>query len=191
MGDPVLHLLAGPNGSGKSTLWEVVLEPVLHLEFVNADEIAKVRWPNESEQRAYEAAELAATRRDQLINARASFATETVFSHESKVELVRHAVEAGYLVTLHVVAVPVELAVLRVENRIENGGHVVPEEKVRERYERLWEHVADALALADHGWVYDNTIAREPFRPIAELEQGVLLWSDWPTWTPSALMRVG
>ena len=103
MADPVLHLLAGPNGSGKSTLWAYVLEPVLRLEFVNADAIAAHRWPDDAQRHAYEAAELAAARRDHLIAARTSFATETVFSHESKVELVRVAVDAGYLVTLHVI----------------------------------------------------------------------------------------
>src|SRR5205823_7689090 len=85
----------GPNGSGKSTLWSYVLEPELH---------------------AYEAAAIAAARRQELIATRRSFVTETVFSHESKIELVRIAVEAGYLVTLHVAAVPEALAVDRVEN---------------------------------------------------------------------------
>ena len=72
---------------------------------------------------------MAAERRDELLTARTSFVTETVFSHESKVDLVKAAVEAGYLVTLHVVLVPEDLAVVRVANRVENGGHDVPEEK--------------------------------------------------------------
>src|SRR4051794_11389469 len=99
MADPVLHLLAGPNGSGKSTLWTHVLDLELHLEFVNADAIAGNRWPDDPAIHAYEAAELAAARRDELIAAGRSFATETVFSHQSKIDLVRSAVEAGYIVT--------------------------------------------------------------------------------------------
>jgi predicted ABC-type ATPase len=187
MADPVLHLLAGPNGSGKSTLWALVLEPELHLEFVNADEINEQRWPDDPGDHAYEAARLAGVRRDELIAARASFATETVFSHESKVELVRAAVEAGYLVTLHVVVVPVDTAVARVDNRVENGGHSVPEIKVRERYGRLFAHVVNAIGLAEHALVYDNTTAATPFRPIAEFERGALLWSGWPSWAPEEL----
>ena len=187
MADPVLHLLAGPNGSGKSTLWALVLEPELHLEFVNADAIAEQHWPDDPVSHAYEAAELAATRRQELMAARSSYATETVFSHESKVELVRVAVEAGYLVTLHVVAVPENLAVDRVENRVENGGHAVPENKVRARYGRLWAHVADAIHLAEHSRVYDNTTGAAPFRLVAEFERGALLWSEWPPWLPEEL----
>jgi predicted ABC-type ATPase len=191
MADPVLHLLAGPNGSGKSTLWAYVLEPELRLEFVNADVVAKERWPDDAVSHAYEAAKMAAARREELIAARRSFATETVFSHESKIDLVRSAVEAGYLVTLHVIAVPEALAVDRVENRVENGGHAVPKPKVRARYRRLWAHVAEAIALAERSCVYDNTTAATPFRLVAEFERGALLWSDWPAWIPNELSTLG
>ena len=191
MGDPVLHVLAGPNGSGKSTLWRLVLEPELYLEFVNADEIANELWADDPETHAYDAAALAAQRRDELIAARTSFATETVFSHESKVELIEAAVAAGYLVTLHVLVIPADLAVARVESRVENGGHNVPEEKVRGRYERLWSHVARAVAIVERVLVYDNTTAAAPFRPIAEFERGSPLWSDWPPYAPDELLALG
>lgn len=183
MPDPVLHLLAGPNGSGKSTLWPRVLQPELHLEFVNADEIAAAR-PSVD---AYGAAALAAARRDELVAQRTSFATATVFSHESKVDLVASARDAGYLVFLHVLAVPVDLAVARVVSRVENGGHDVPESKIRDRHERLWHLVAEAIGLAEHAMVYDNTRADGPFRPIAEFERGERVWSTWPPWGPAAL----
>ena len=187
MADPVLHLLGGPNGSGKSTLWTHVLEPELHLEFKNADVIVQERWPNDPGSHAYEAADIAAARREERIAARRSVATETVFSHESKVELVRTAVEAGYLVTLHVIAVPEAVAVDRVDNRVENGGHAVPEDKIRGRYGRLWAQVADAIPLVERCRVYDNTMAATPFRLVAEFERGALLWSDWPIWMPEEL----
>jgi predicted ABC-type ATPase len=187
MADPVLHLLGGPNGSGKSTLWTYVLEPELHLEFVNADVLAEEHWPDDPAGHAYEAAEMAATRREELVAARRSFATETVFSHESKVAFVTAAVEAGYLVTLHVIAVPEGTAVDRVDNRVENGGHSVPEDKIRGRYGRLWAHVADAIPLVERCRVYDNTTAATPFLLVAEFERGTLLWSDWPVWMPEEL----
>ena len=191
MADPVLHLLSGPNGAGKSTLWKLVLDPVLHLEFVSADGIAQQHWPAEAESRSYEAARLATARRHELLAGRASFATETVFSHESKVDLVSAAVGAGYLVTLHVVGIPEGLAVARVADRVANGGHTVPAAKVRERYRRLWRHVAAAILIADQAVVYDNTMAREPFRPVAGFERGMLTWSSWPAWAPRELQQLG
>jgi peroxiredoxin Q/BCP len=60
------------------------------------------------------------------------------------------AVEAGYLVTLHVFVVPEDLAVDRVENRVENRGHAVPENKIRERYARVWPHAVGSSRYAPH-----------------------------------------
>src|SRR6185312_14341909 len=135
---PLLHLLAGPNGAGKSSYVRDILAPATHLPFINADEIAASRWPDAQAAHAYEAAQMAEVQRRELIAAGTSFISETVFSHPSKIQLVSHASDAGYLVHLHVVMVPVELSVQRVLERVRRGGHDVPEQKIRERYERLW-----------------------------------------------------
>ena len=84
------------------------------LPFVNADRIASDRFPGQELEQAYVAAEIAATARDALIAARIDFCTETVFSHESKVNLVTTAAGAGYDVVLHVVMIPQELSGPRV-----------------------------------------------------------------------------
>lgn len=188
MADPVLHVVAGPNGAGKSTLYHRVIGPVTRLEFVNADVIAAREWPDDAATHAYDAARLAAERRQELLAAGTSFVTETVFSHESKVELIKAAVEAGYLVTLHVVLVPEHLAVARVINRIANGGHDVPEEKVRSRFARLWSLVAEAIALVDEAALYDNSSASAPFRVVASFNRGVAVSKPaWPRWAPNEL----
>ena len=186
--DPVLHVLAGPNGSGKSTFVERVLAPETHLPFVNADVIARERWPGEEAEHGYEDSRDAATARSALLAERRSFLTETVFSHPSKLELLREARAAGYRVTLHVVVVPVELCVARVGHRVEQGGHHVPEDKVRERYARLWSYVHDAVHLADEALVYDNSTAKQAFRLVAAFYAGRVVGApDWPTWTPALL----
>ena len=190
MADPVLHLLAGPNGAGKSTLHEKVIGPTTHLEFVNADVIAAARWPSAGAERSYDAAVLASERRAELFATGASFVTETVFSHPSKVVLARAAMDLGYLVTLHVLLVPEALSVARVVNRVQHGGHAVPEAKVRERYRRLWPLVAEAIGITSAAEVYDNSRADQPFRRIARFEHGAAaVEADWPAWTPDALRR--
>lgn len=187
MPDPVLHLFAGPNGAGKTTLFKLVVEPETGLVWVNADDIAAALDANDPDH-AYEASRIAAHRRTELITLGRSFATETVFSHPSKVELVRVAAERGYLVTLHVVLVPEDLAVARVENRVEHGGHDVPEDKVRERYRRLWAHIAEAIELTHETYVYDNTSAKDAFRLVARFERGQLAGdANWPHWAPTEL----
>ena len=185
---PVLHLLAGPNGSGKSTYVARILQPVTHLPFVNADVIAAQRWPDAQVAHAYDASRAAAEMRGQLIAAQQSFIAETVFSHSSKVDLVAEAARRGYLVHLHVMLVPVDVAVNRVAERVRDGGHDVPEQKIRDRYARLWRLVAHARSLADRAEFFDNSVARSPFRLIAGYERGVQLGEpDWPAWAPAAL----
>ncbi|MBI2169616.1 MAG: zeta toxin family protein [Actinobacteria bacterium] len=187
--DPVLHVVAGPNGAGKTTFYNRVLYPRTHLPFVNADLIAAEHWPDDAAAHAYEAAQLAEQARDQLVARRESFVAETVFSQPSKVDFVQRAQEAGYHVTLHVLAVPEDGAVARVADRVANeDGHDVPEDKIRSRYQRLWDLVAAAIAIADTSYVYDNTSSDKAFRRIATYACGDLVGdADWPAWTPVAL----
>ncbi len=185
---PLLHLLAGPNGAGKSSYVRDVLAPATHLPFINADEIAASRWPDAQAEHAYEAAQIAEAQRRDLIAAEDSFISETVFSHPSKVQLVSDAADAGYLVHLHVIMVPVELTVQRVLERVRRGGHAVPEKKIRDRYERLWQYIGSAIRIADVAEVFDNSSARTPFRLCATYQHGALIGTpNWPKWAPGEL----
>jgi predicted ABC-type ATPase len=130
---------------------------------------------------------VAADTRAKLIELGRSFIAETVFSHPSKLDLVRTARAGGYTVVLHVLLVPEDLAVERVRHRVQAGGHVVPEIKVRERYQRLWALAADAMALSDNATVYDNSRLRGP-RIVAQLSGGdVVGGPTWPAYTPEPL----
>ncbi|QBJ94627.1 ATPase [Rhodococcus sp. ABRD24] len=186
-----LDLIVGPNGAGKSTFVEQRLAPLLPGSiFVNADVIAKDRWPDSAEEHSYEAAQIAATIRLALIKQGESFIAETVFSHPSKLELIDRAREAGYVVVLHIVLVPVELSVARVAERVVEGGHSVPEEKIRERFKRLWPLVVDAIGRADHATVYDNTAA-DVTRIVARFVDGdAVAEIIWPAWTPEDLTKM-
>jgi ABC-type branched-subunit amino acid transport system ATPase component len=87
-----LDLVVGPNGAGMSTFVELTLAPLLRGSvFVNADEIAKQRWPEDPQSHAYDAAKIAAETRSTLVERRVSFIAETVFSHPSKLDLVAAA----------------------------------------------------------------------------------------------------
>jgi len=183
-----LDLVVGSNGAGKSTFVELTLAPLLPRSvFVNADEIAKQRWPADPLNHAYEAASIAAATRDALIEQGRSFIAETVFSHPSKLELIDAARHAGYVVVLHVVLIPEELAVHRVRYRVAAGGHDVPEEKIRQRYRRLWPLVASAIIRVDTATVYDNSTDRGP-QIVAQMSGGLSVAApQWPTWTPDPL----
>lgn len=183
---PRLDLVVGCNGAGKSTLVERHLQPLLRVPFVNADEIAKQKWPDDPEGHSYEAASVAAETREALITLGRSFIAETVFSHPSKLELLDRAREAGFRVVLHAVLVPEELAVHRVRLRVESCGHSVPERKIRERYHRVWPLVQQAISRSDQATLYSNE--RTVTRIVARYIDGVPVDDpDWPSWAPAAL----
>lgn len=183
-----LDLVVGSNGAGKSTFVRLTLAPAWPgATFVNADVIAAQRWPQDPEQHSYEAAQIAATTRARLIERRRPFIAETVFSHPSKLELLAAARAADYYIAVHAILIPEALAVARVASRVAAGGHHVPEQKIRERYRRLWPLVADAIALADTATVWDNSRHDGP-RAVALFAGGQTVGDpDWPAWASDAL----
>jgi predicted ABC-type ATPase len=185
-----LDLVVGPNGAGKSTFVRLAVLPAWPVAtFVNADEIAAVRWPDAASDHAYEAARVAADTRSRLIGLDRPFIAETVFSHPSKLDLLREAALAGYFVALHVLMVPEDLAAARVAARVVAGGHDVPVEKIRQRWRRLWPLVGDAVPLADSATFWDNSRHDGP-TVAAMFVGGVVVGSPaWPPWTPDALVR--
>lgn len=183
-----LDLVVGPNGAGKSTFAQEILAAQLPgSPFVNADLIALERWPEDPEGHGYDAAEIADTTRSALIESGRQFIAETVFSHPSKLALVDRAQGAGYFVSLHVLMLPEHVAVARVAARVERGGHFVPEDKIRARYQRLWPQVAVAAAKVQSAAFWDNSTLDGP-ELVAELANGQLLAPPrWPSWTPDVL----
>ncbi len=155
--------------------------------FVNADAIAAERWPEDPGGHAYEAAGVAAQTRSRLIELGEPFIAETVFSHPSKLDLLDAASAAGYTIELQVLIVPEDLAVHRVAHRVASGGHAVPEDKIRSRYQRLWPLVAAAIVRADAAHVWDNSRHDGPAE-VALFATGFAIGPcQWPSWTPPAL----
>jgi predicted ABC-type ATPase len=183
-----LDLVVGPNGAGKSTFVRLVLAPRWPVAtFVNADEIAAQRWPDDQLAHAYEAAEIAAATRVRLIELGRPLIAETVFSHPSKLDLMRDARSHGYFVALHVLMVPEDLSVARVAYRVASGGHDVPVDKIRNRYRRLWPIVATAVPMADSASFWDNSRHDGP-RTVALFSDGLVVGRPgWPAWAPKAL----
>ena len=185
---PGLVLLAGPNGAGKSTLYQTRVAPSFAGPFINADLIQRDELRDASMQASYRAAAIASERRSKLLDARKSFATETVFSHPSKLNIIADAKARGYIViVMHVGVDDPDLSVARVRGRTEEGGHDVPEEKIRARYDRGQPLIRQAVLRADRGMVFDNSKLNEPPRLVLAFASGRLAQAEpvLPDWVLS------
>ncbi|RCK53914.1 hypothetical protein TH25_00635 [Thalassospira profundimaris] len=169
---PSLVLLAGPNGAGKSTFYQTRIAPHFAGPFINADIIQRDELKDRSPEASYDAARIADDRRSRMLELRKSFATETVFSHPSKLQFIDDAKGRGYIVIVaHVGVESADLSVARVRERTREGGHDVPEDKIRARYDRGKPLIRDAVLRADRGMVFDNSRLNQP-------PQQVLLFAD-------------
>ena len=181
-------VLAGPNGAGKSTLYETrVKDRRPDVEFVNPDKIAEKLYGRhpQTQDEMTAAQRLAEDRRAELMRERKSLVVESTFSHPSKLDLIRDAKAAGYEVLVHHVNVlSANISVARVANRVQEGGHPVPEDKIRERYERNQVLIRQAVKMADRAVVWDNSKRGEPPTRAVQFEQGLATWAgkDVPAW---------
>jgi predicted ABC-type ATPase len=167
-----LILIAGPNGAGKTTYYENHLKQ-FGLSYVGADRINATTGVG-----AYEAAQVADDMRREYLKQGISFVAETVFSDPvgDKLNFLHEAIAAGYEVTLIYVGLDSpELARDRVTSRVQDGGHNVPDEKIAARYPRSLANLAKALKFVPVIRVYDNSSFDEPFRFLAEFQQGKLV----------------
>jgi predicted ABC-type ATPase len=180
---PIAIVLAGHNGSGKSTLWYDRLADELQIPLVNADRLTLSLLPPAGPDRKLRA--WASRLRDEderwqklaqegvqlfmglAAEKRMAFAFETVFSHwkalpgglhQSKIDVIRMLQEHGYYVILLFVGLAsADLSVLRVSTRRSQGGHDVPEEKLRRRFPRTQQAIKMASEVADLTLMFDNS----------------------------------
>ncbi|MGM0593577.1 MAG: AAA family ATPase [Pseudomonadota bacterium] len=184
-----LWILVGGNGAGKSTFYEHYLGP-LGLPFVNADILARMLYSDAAEAHSYEAAKLAEQMRSELLLSGASFCFETVYSHPSKIDFVAHAKALGYEVIMVVVHLQsAELNQARVAERVSEGGHSVPDEKVNSRIPRTLQHIKTSIPLCDRVQVYDNSYENTPFAPVFSVVDGVVTrqHNPLPNWAEALL----
>ncbi|GGN27390.1 MULTISPECIES: zeta toxin family protein [Marinomonas] len=175
-----LRLIAGPNGSGKTTLTKLLREEyaVPLGQYLNPDDIAKHisfssiddTLPDNTFLAAKLAQFISVGLRDDWVKDGLSFTYESVMSHESHIQFVEGAKKIGYKSYLYYVCTSeVELNKARVEQRVKEGGHTVPEDKIASRYQRSLENLHEMLTICRRGFLFDNSSTEMTF--IAEVTQ--------------------
>ncbi len=167
-----LWILVGGNGAGKSTFYRLMLKP-LGIPFVNADQIAREIYPDDPEGNSYNAAKIAEQMCKEQIQAGNSFCFETVFSHPSKIDFLGRARALGYQIILVLIHLEhTDLNKARISQRVSEGGHNVPDEKVEQRIPRTLAHVKKAIPLCDQVRILDNSRSDYPFTPVVSIIGG-------------------
>lgn len=157
---PKLYIIAGCNGAGKTEASNTVLPEMLQCQqFVNADEIAKGLSPFNPESVALEAGRIMLRRMDELLEKQADFAFETTLATRSYAKFIEEAQLKGYFVVLLFFWLPSpEHAMERVALRVKKGGHNIPEDVIRRRYENGLKNLMNIyLSLCDSWYIYDNS----------------------------------
>ena len=134
---PRIVVVAGPNGAGKTTIAPYVLRGALGVtEFVNADLIARGLSGFDPDKAAMTAGRVMLARIHYLAGQRSNFAFETTLSSRTFAPWISRLVREGY--EFHLLffwmSTP-EQAIERVRDRVLLGGHNVPEETIRRRYQ--------------------------------------------------------
>jgi predicted ABC-type ATPase len=132
---------------------------------------------------SYHAALIADFIRETLLKNGISFTFESVLSDARKLVLLEKAKSAGYRVYLYYVATEnPEINIARVHNRVLNGGHDVPIDKIVARYERSIQLLPQTIKKTDRTYLFDNS---KSLRFIAEIAGGVkleMIEQPIPTW---------
>ncbi len=178
-----LYIVAGPNGVGKTTLSYTILPEIFDCdEFVNADEIAKGISPLNPERAGLRAGRLMLHRIKELIGQGESFAFETTLATRSYIRLVEQAQVNGYeVILLFLTLESVALANQRVDIRVKEGGHNIPKEVIKRRFQNGLANLFKLYMSRVDKWILvDNST--ENFEFIAEGTMGELIIRSPQKW---------
>ncbi|MBK7225436.1 MAG: toxin [Saprospiraceae bacterium] len=109
--------------------------------------------------------------REEMLRLKRRVSFETVFSHESNLDIMRRSVEAGYKVYLYFVSTESpEINKYRVKLRVAKNGHDVPPQKIEDRYYRSLKLMYKASQYVYQAFFFDNSKDNAPFELVAHFK---------------------
>jgi predicted ABC-type ATPase len=166
-----LYVLAGTNGAGKSSVAGAMFLQA-GVEYFDPDQAARrilARNPGLSQADANSAAWHEGRRLlERAIAERKTFAFETTLGGSTITALLGRALAAEVAVRVWYVGLEgVDLHLARVRARVARGGHDIPAERVRARYDRSRLNLIRLLPRLTELRVYDNSREADPHTGLA------------------------
>ncbi len=157
-----LVVFAGPNGSGKSTAAENFIRQhgLTSYVFVNPDVFAAKLF-NDIEDivdRYKTAFDFTSKYLDSLIQNGSDVIIETVNSTNKYFNIYSKCKERGYEITVVFIGTnDPAINIARVEHRVSEGGHDVPNDKIIDRYYRSMDNLFNLACYSDVLYIFDNS----------------------------------
>ena len=157
--NPQCYVIAGPNGSGKTTFaLEFLPRYARCLNFINPDLIAQGISPLDPYGSMARAGRIVLEEIQRNVSRRADFAFETTLSGRTYLRQIRNIEAKGYDVRqFYLWLTSPELALCRIQGRVESGGHPVSEPDVRRRFKcslaklfRMYRQLTTSLYFFDN-----------------------------------------
>lgn len=155
-----VYIIAGPNGAGKTTFAREFLPHYADCRtFINADLIAQGLSPLSPDAAAFHAGRLMLEEIQRLAVTGRDFGFESTLSGRTYMPLIRELRQRGYATHLFFLWLPsTRFALSRIRNRVRKGGHDVPAQVVRRRFERsLHNFFAHYRAIVNSWILFDNS----------------------------------
>jgi predicted ABC-type ATPase len=180
---PFILVLAGVNGAGKSSVGGSILA-AHDLTWFNPDAFSRALIARTGMDK--DAADAAAwnygkTRLEEAITNGTSFAFETTLGANTIPRLLAKAAETHDVVMMFCGLGSVQMHIDRVKLRVRHGGHDIPEEKIRGRWESSRRNLIALLPHLARLQVFDNSTEAAPGEDIPdpvlvlEIENGRVL----------------
>ncbi|MEY3479893.1 MAG: hypothetical protein RIQ71_668 [Verrucomicrobiota bacterium] len=175
----IIHVLAGVNGAGKSSIGESEFNrkgsPVFNPDAI-ARQIRTFHPDILLTLANAHAWQIGKSLLEQAITEGRDYRFETTLGGRTIAQLLERAAQSSHRLHIWFCGLAsADLHLRRVRSRVAHGGHDIPEEKIRERWNRSRENLVRLLPCIDHLRVYDNSTEADPAegyqpRPVLLLE---------------------
>lgn len=165
---PRLYVLAGANGAGKSSIAGAMFigKGIKYFNPDDATRLIEAANPgipkNEANSKAwYQGKRLL----ERAIAERSDFAFETTLGGKTITALLKKALGEGFEVRIWYVGLNgPELHIARVRSRVQQGGHDIPEDRIRQRYTQCRLNLIQLLPTLTELLLYDNSEDADPMK---------------------------